>query len=87
MIFGNCLFFAVWVKARYCAKLMWIRRPNEICPHWYCKMPNGNIIHFKLVSDVLPFPFNYLLFKGKVAKLGKGGRRLVFKDYLRASCK
>lgn len=81
MPIGNCLAFAFMMKYRKGAKIMRVRKVGH-CPHYFCKLGKGNIVHFKLVRDILPFPLCYFLFVGKPTKLGKGGIAMLYRDYL-----
>jgi hypothetical protein len=71
MIPGNCLF---------CAYVLWIwtggtivktYRPGTRIPHWVVLGRDGHLRHFKVVRDLLPEPFHYIVFLGRFERISR----------------
>ncbi len=44
---------------------------KSVIPHFYVIDRSGKKWHFKLVEDLLPFPFYFLWFVGRYERIGK----------------
>ncbi len=66
--YGNCFFGALWLRVCCGGRLRKLRQKDGP-GHWVCKLPDGEIWHFRRTKDVLPRPWSYLLFRGVLCKL------------------
>ena len=69
MTLGNCLIGALYL----CFKLgTWdirvcrSRKKRHYYPHLYVVDKYGTKWHFKVIQDLLPYPFYWLWFKGRI---------------------
>lgn len=74
MKYGNCVIgaFALlwrerWNKPRFLLK----SRPGTIIPHLMLKSETG-LHHYRVEKDLLPWPFCYLVFKGRFQTVQPG---------------
>lgn len=66
---GNCLVGALYLTYKlWPAKITMLWRGRTI-PHFYVIDANGAKWHFKVVEDVFPDPFCYLVFLGRFERL------------------
>ena len=67
-MFGNCFLGAIWLMVSLRSlriKTAWLGR---WIPHFYVVAKDGSFRHFRLVRDVLPFPFYFLCFYGSFVR-------------------
>lgn len=71
MKYGNCLFGALillWTERKNNPQFILRVRPQTNTPHFMVRTDDC-LIHFRLVKDILPWPFCYLIFEGEFQKL------------------
>jgi hypothetical protein len=78
-LIGNCKCCAYILKFIYGGKIFTIKReigPKGIdIPHYMLRKPNGRIVHFKRICNILPPPFSNILFIGIIETSGNKKRR------------
>ena len=69
MRYGNCLLciLLLWISFGFRGRLKSLRREDAIIPH-FMLYKDGWYYHYKCEIDILPWPFYYLIFKGKFVK-------------------
>lgn len=65
MVFGNCLFCAFFIWLRYGGRIITSFRPGTRVPHWMVVDRQGNLRHFQVVQNILPWPLCYVVFVGR----------------------
>jgi hypothetical protein len=77
MKYGNCLVGAVILAARHGFRGKFVLKSYRKgwIPHILFRANDGSWYHYRLVRDVVPFPFHFLLFQGEFHTL-KRHRRL-----------
>lgn len=67
MRYGNCLLGALvllWTQRKSDPKFLLKVRPSTKIPHFMVRTQEG-LHHYRLVNDILPWPFCYIIFEGK----------------------
>lgn len=67
MQYGNCLtgaLFLLWKERKNKPKLILRRRIGTRVPHFMVKSKE-KLHHYKVEKDLFPWPFCYMMFKGK----------------------
>lgn len=80
---GNCKCYAYILKLIYGGEIFTISREigpkgNNV-PHYMLRKPNGKIVHFKRIMNILPKPFSNVFFIGVIETSGSK-RRLRAKN-------
>lgn len=71
MKYGNCLLGALillWIERKNNPQFLLRVRPQTITPHFMVKTKD-ELIHYRVVKDILPWPLQYLVFEGEFQKL------------------
>ena len=82
MRYGNCLICGLVllvVEIKNNPKFLFRYRPQSKVPHFMVRS-NSGLHHFKLVMDILPKPFNYLVFRGEFQTLDFDKEELFYKS-------
>lgn len=70
MKYGNCLIglliILLTIKKR--GKIICQKSKYDFVPHLLFRTNDGEIHHYKLIRDILPWPFCYFLFEGHFVK-------------------
>jgi hypothetical protein len=67
MKYGNCLVGALallWIQKRKNPRFILRCRPNTKVPHFMIRTDEG-LHHYRVVSEILPWPLCYIVFKGE----------------------
>ena len=71
---GNCRCWAIILKCIYGGEIFTINRELGIkgknIPHYMLKKPNGRVVHFKRICNILPPPFQNIVFIGRIETSG-----------------
>lgn len=67
--YGNCLFGALTLMARFRTFRVRADWKNRVVPHLYVLDERGRKWHFRVVRDVMPDPLCYFVFVGKFARM------------------
>ena len=82
MKYGNCLVCGLvlfFSEMKNSPQFLFRYRPQSKVPHFMVRS-NSGLHHFKLVRDILPKPFNYLVFKGEFQTLDFDKEELFYKS-------
>lgn len=77
---GNCKCYAYILYLIYGGEVFTIKqeigpKANNI-PHYMLRKPNGKVVHFKRIFNILPPPLSNLLFIGVIETRGKKRKRI-----------
>jgi hypothetical protein len=78
--YGNCLiccFFLLWKERKNKPRFIIRKRPKTWVPHFMIRSSTG-LHHYRVVKEIVPFPFGYFLFKGEFQTLPLESENIFF---------
>ncbi len=79
LMIGNCRCWAVILKFIYGGKIFTVKQElgnkAKNIPHYMLRKPDGRVVHFKRVCNILPPPFSNFLFLGVIETSGKNRKK------------